>query len=133
MVAPIQFNRKKFNEVFDDHIVAVQSMAEAMEAIGDPRDICVIQIMKAHVDRLNTKQLLNVAYQLEPREKKAVFKLINIKATEELIPDLIARTAGRDHAARVHIIEILSKFSSKPIVGTQVNGCSSDNGNTILC
>ena len=36
MVAPIQFNRKKFNEVFDDHIIAVQSMAEAMDAIVDP-------------------------------------------------------------------------------------------------
>ncbi|MGW8321808.1 MAG: hypothetical protein ACWGSD_09685, partial [Thermodesulfobacteriota bacterium] len=47
MAAPIQFNRKKFNEVFDDHIIAVRNMAEVLEAIGDPRDICVIQIMKA--------------------------------------------------------------------------------------
>ena len=47
MVAPIQFNRAKFNEVFNDHLIAVQNMAEAMEAIGDPRDVCVVEVMKA--------------------------------------------------------------------------------------
>jgi len=34
MVAPIQFNRDKFYEVFKDHLVAVQNMAEVMEAIA---------------------------------------------------------------------------------------------------
>jgi HEAT repeat protein/tRNA A-37 threonylcarbamoyl transferase component Bud32 len=71
----------------------------------------VLDAMRSHLDRLNIKKLLNLAYQLEPREKSAVFKIIGKKATEDLVPDLLARTAGRDHSARVHIIEILSQFS----------------------
>jgi len=71
----------------------------------------VLDAMRSHLDRLNIKKLLNIAYQLEPREKSAVFKMIGKKATEDLVPDLLARTAGRDHSARVHIIEILSNFS----------------------
>jgi len=50
MGEPIRFNRDKFYEVFEDQRLAVQSMVEAMEAIGDPRETCVIEIMKA-VDR----------------------------------------------------------------------------------
>jgi benzoyl-CoA reductase/2-hydroxyglutaryl-CoA dehydratase subunit BcrC/BadD/HgdB len=53
MVAPIQFNRDKFYEVFKDHLVAVQNMGEVMEAIGDPRDVCVIEIMKTIEAQLN--------------------------------------------------------------------------------
>ena len=71
----------------------------------------VLDAMRSHLDRLNIKKLLNLAYQLEPREKSAVFKMIGKKATEDLVPDLLARTAGRDHAARVHIIEILATFN----------------------
>ncbi len=71
----------------------------------------VLDIMRSHLSRLNTRNLLQTAYQLEPREKAAVFKLIGDKATPDVIPDLIARTAGRDHSARVHIIRILAKFN----------------------
>lgn len=71
----------------------------------------VLDAMRSHLDRLNIKKLLNLAYQLEPREKSAVFKMIGKKATEDLVPDLISRTAGRDHSARVHIIEILGQFN----------------------
>jgi HEAT repeat protein/tRNA A-37 threonylcarbamoyl transferase component Bud32 len=71
----------------------------------------VLDAMRSHLDRLNTKKLLNLAYQLEPREKSAVFKMIGKKATEDLVPDLISRTAGRDHSARVHIIEIIGQFN----------------------
>jgi len=78
----------------------------------------VLDIMRSHIDRLNVRQLLTAAYQLEPREKKAVFKMIGEKATEDLVPDLISRTAGRDHSARVHIINILSKFSTLEVQHT---------------
>ena len=78
----------------------------------------VLDVMRSHLDRLDIRQLFNTAYQLEPREKKAVFKMVGEKATEDLIPDLISRTAGRDHMARVHIIKILSKFSTAEVQQT---------------
>ncbi len=95
--------------------------AEKLPQILMAEDIsthAVLDIMRSHLDRLNVNQLLNTAYQLEPREKKAVFKMIGEKATEDLVPDLISRTAGRDHTARVHIVKILSKFSTMKVQHT---------------
>jgi len=71
----------------------------------------VLDIMRAQINRLNVRQLLTTAYQLEPREKTAVFKMIGKRASEDMVPDLISRTAGRDHAARVAIINILGRFN----------------------
>jgi HEAT repeat protein len=71
----------------------------------------LIEVMQAHLDEIDIKQLLQVAYKVEPNMKKTMFKMIEAKATQDMVPDLIARTAGRDHAVRVHIIHILSKFS----------------------
>lgn len=78
----------------------------------------VLDVMRSHLDRLNIRKMLSIAYQLEPGEKSAVFKLIAKKATAELIPDLISRTAGKDNSARVHIIQILAKFDAPEILDT---------------
>jgi HEAT repeat protein len=75
----------------------------------------LMDVVQAHLDEIDIKQLLQVAYKVEPNMKKTMFKMIEAKATQDMVPDLIARTGGRDHAARVHIIQILSKFS-KPEV-----------------
>ncbi len=83
--------------------------------LDDIAKYAVLDIMRAHLDKLNVSQLLNVAYQLEPREKGAVFKMIGETATTALLPELLPRTAGRDHAARVHIIHILAKFSTPEV------------------
>jgi serine/threonine-protein kinase len=76
---------------------------------------------------LNVRQLLNVAYQLEPREKKAVFKMIGKRATEDLVPDLISRTGGRDNASRALIIELLSKFNLPEVQHTFEELLGDDN------
>jgi serine/threonine-protein kinase len=78
----------------------------------------VLDVMRSHVDRLNVRSLLNIAYQVEPREKKAIFKMIAKKATEDLIPDLIARIGGRDHTARAYIVQILGNFSTPEVQQT---------------
>ncbi len=78
----------------------------------------VLDIMRSNLARLNVRKLLNIAYQLEPSEKSAVFKMISEIATEDLLPDLISRTSGHDHAARVHIVNILSKFSTAEVQDT---------------
>jgi len=46
MASFIPFNRERFTETFLDQKIAVQSMIEAMQAIGDRREVCVIEIMK---------------------------------------------------------------------------------------
>ncbi len=78
----------------------------------------VLDIMRAHLDQLNVRKLLQIAYQLQPREKAAVFKMIGERATQDLIPDLISRTGGKDNAARVHILDILSGFQTPEVLTT---------------
>jgi len=76
----------------------------------------VLDIMRVHIDELNVRKLLQIAYQLEPREKSAVFKMIGERATSDIVPDLISRTAGKDTSARVHIIDILAKFPTPEVL-----------------
>ncbi len=71
----------------------------------------LIEVMRAKKDRLNIGQLLSRAYDLEPREKSALFKIIGDAATEANVPELLARIQGKDYAVRVHIINILSRFN----------------------
>jgi eukaryotic-like serine/threonine-protein kinase len=87
-------------------------------AIEDVASHAVLDAMRSQLDRLSIRKLLNAAYQLEAREKTAVFKMIRDKATEEILPELISRTGGRDHAARIHVIQIISKFSTPEVLQT---------------
>jgi serine/threonine-protein kinase len=71
----------------------------------------LIDVLKAARLRLNARELLRRAYDLEPREKAAVFKIIAEIATAELVPELLNRLEGKDPSVRVHIIDVLSKFN----------------------
>jgi HEAT repeat protein/tRNA A-37 threonylcarbamoyl transferase component Bud32 len=71
----------------------------------------VIEVLRAKKEQLNINQLLRRAYDLDPREKAAVFKIIREVATEATVPDLLARLEGKDAAIRVHIISVLSRFN----------------------
>jgi serine/threonine-protein kinase len=76
----------------------------------------LIEVLRANRQRLNARELLRRAYDLQPREKAAVFRIISEIATPEIVPDLINRLEGKDPAVRVHLIEVLSKFN-RPDVG----------------
>jgi serine/threonine-protein kinase len=76
----------------------------------------VLDVMRAHADRLSMRDLLAIAYKIEAREKAAVFKIIGKKATEDFVPELLSRLGGRDHSARVHLVEILAKFERPDVI-----------------
>ncbi|MFQ5635419.1 MAG: HEAT repeat domain-containing protein [Gammaproteobacteria bacterium] len=71
----------------------------------------VIDVLRAKKDRLSIAGLLRRAYDLEPREKAALFKIVGEVATEATVPDLLSRIEGKDVAVRIHIIDVLSKFN----------------------
>jgi eukaryotic-like serine/threonine-protein kinase len=77
----------------------------------------VIDILTAHKERLNVRQLLGQIYFLQPNEKAAVFKLIDEIMTEELVPDLLARMDGKDPVVKMHLINVLARFD-RPDVST---------------
>jgi eukaryotic-like serine/threonine-protein kinase len=70
----------------------------------------ILEILNAQKDRLEVRLLLNRAYQAEPTEKSALFKLIAEAANESMLPELVSRLSGKDIGAKTHIIDILSRF-----------------------
>ncbi|MCK6370335.1 MAG: HEAT repeat domain-containing protein [Gammaproteobacteria bacterium] len=90
----------------------------------------LIEVLRANKSRLNPRELLRRAYDLEPREKAAVFKIIAEVATAELVPELISRLEGKDPAVRVHIIQVLSKFN-QPDVAQALEAQLRDRNKTV--
>ncbi len=71
----------------------------------------LVEALEAQAERLDVRQVLNKAYQLESTEKAALFKLTHRLADDAIVPDLIERLTGKDVAARIHIIDILGDFN----------------------
>jgi HEAT repeat protein/tRNA A-37 threonylcarbamoyl transferase component Bud32 len=71
----------------------------------------IVEVLQAHKDRLNIRQLLAQIYFLQPSEKAAVFKLIDEVTTEEMVPDLLARIEGKDPLVKTHLINVLARFN----------------------
>ncbi len=70
----------------------------------------IVEVLQAHKERLNVRQLLAQIYFLQPSEKAAVFKLIDEITTEEMVPDLLARLDGKDPLVKTHLINVLARF-----------------------
>ena len=70
----------------------------------------VVEVLQAHKERLNVRQLLGQIYHLQPSEKAAVFKLIDEVTTEEMVPDLLTRMDGKDPLVKTHLINVLARF-----------------------
>jgi serine/threonine-protein kinase len=70
----------------------------------------IIEVLQAHKERLNIRQLLGQIYFLQPSEKAAVFKLIDEAMNEDMVPDLLARMDGKDPVVKTHLINVLARF-----------------------
>ena len=75
----------------------------------------IVEVLTAHKDRLNLRQLLNQIYVLQPGEKAAVFRLIDEIVTEDFLPDLLSRMDGKDPVAKMHIINVLTRFDTPQV------------------
>jgi serine/threonine-protein kinase len=75
----------------------------------------VIEILATHKERLDIRQVLTQAYALDTAEKAALFKIAADIVDDEVIPDLVARLGGKDVAARIHIMDILSKHDRRDV------------------
>ena len=84
-----------------------------LEALGQPgvSRSAILEIVAAQKSRFNVRDLLGVASQQEPNEKAALFRIIGEIADANTVPELIGRLHGKDAIARVHIINILSRFN----------------------
>jgi HEAT repeat protein/tRNA A-37 threonylcarbamoyl transferase component Bud32 len=78
------------------------------EGVSKP---AVIEVLRSKKSQLEVSKLLRSVYDLGPGEKAAMFNIIMDIATDESVPGLIDRLAGKDTAVRVHIIDVLSRFN----------------------
>ncbi|HEX7235767.1 MAG TPA: HEAT repeat domain-containing protein, partial [Gammaproteobacteria bacterium] len=90
----------------------------------------IVEVLQAHKDRLNVRQLLGQIYHLQPSEKAAVFKLIDEITTEEMIPDLLTRMDGKDPLVKTHLINVLARFD-RPDVNRALQEALND-GNKLV-
>jgi len=75
----------------------------------------LIEVLAAHKERLNIRQLLGQVYNLQPSEKAALFKLIDEVTTEELVPDLLSRMDGKDPLVKMHLLNVISRFDTPAV------------------
>ena len=75
----------------------------------------LIEVLRVHKQDLSVHELLQRAYELDPKEKAALFKIIEDIVRPELIPDLIARMGGKDPVVKIHLINLLAKFDTTEI------------------
>ncbi len=88
-----------------------------LEFFEDPEvsKAALIEILRVHKDDLSVHELLRRAYDCEPKEKAAIFKIIQDTIKPEMVPDLIARMGGKDPVIKIHLMQLLSKFDKVEI------------------
>ena len=101
--------------------------ANALLEFFDEKEVskpALIDVLKIHKKDLSVHDLLRRAYQLEPKEKAALFAIIEETVSSEMVPDLINRMTGKDPAIKIHLMQLLSKFQRDDInraLETQLN------------
>jgi eukaryotic-like serine/threonine-protein kinase len=71
----------------------------------------VLDILASQKGRLSVRELLNHAYNQEASEKASLFRIVGEIADDSSVLELISRVEGKDPIARMHIINILSRFN----------------------
>ena len=73
----------------------------------------ILEVLFAHREVLNAKQLLRHAYKLQRNDLAMLFRIINELADETLVPELVNRLNAKDPVLRTEIAKVLSKFKTK--------------------
>ncbi|HEU0225685.1 MAG TPA: HEAT repeat domain-containing protein [Steroidobacteraceae bacterium] len=76
----------------------------------------VLDVIAAHKKRFQMRELLNAAYQQDPAEKAALFRIAGDLVDDSSVDELISRVQGKDPIARTHIIALLARFNSPKVV-----------------
>ncbi|HET7810038.1 MAG TPA: HEAT repeat domain-containing protein [Steroidobacteraceae bacterium] len=84
-------------------------LLEALNTEGIAKS-ALLDVITAHRARLSVRELLAAAYKQEANEKAALFRILGELATDNDLPELVGRLNGKDPVARLHIINILSRF-----------------------
>jgi HEAT repeat protein/tRNA A-37 threonylcarbamoyl transferase component Bud32 len=89
-------------------------LIEALNTPGISKP-AILEVILAQKSRFGVRELLGAAYQQEPNEKAALFRIIGEIADASAVPELIGRIGGKDPIARVHIINLLARFNTPEV------------------
>jgi len=70
----------------------------------------LIEVLRVHKQDLSVHVLLQRAYESDPKESAALFKIIEDTVRPEMVGDLISRLGGRDPVIKVHLIGLITRF-----------------------
>jgi HEAT repeat protein/tRNA A-37 threonylcarbamoyl transferase component Bud32 len=70
----------------------------------------LLDIIAAQKTRIPVRELIQAAYAQEGGDKAALFRIIGDVVDETALPDLLPRIDGKDPVARMHLLELLSRF-----------------------
>jgi eukaryotic-like serine/threonine-protein kinase len=90
----------------------------------------LVDVLSAHKERINVRQLLGQIYYLQASEKGAVFKILEEIATDDLVPDLLARLDGKDPVIKMHLVNVLARFD-RPDVSKMLHEQISDGSKLV--
>jgi serine/threonine-protein kinase len=85
-------------------------LLEALSVKGVSKS-AILDVINAQRQRFTSRELLTAAYSQDANEKAALFRIIGDMADNAAVPELISRLQGKDPIARMHIINILSRFN----------------------
>lgn len=89
------YNANNLLEFFDDPEVSKHAL---------------IEVLRVHKQDLSVHELLQRAYDLDPKASAALFGIIEETIRPEMVPDLIARMGGKDPYIKIHLMGLLAKF-----------------------
>ena len=75
----------------------------------------LIEVLRVHKQDLSVHELMQRAYDCEPKEKAAIFKIIEDTIKPDMVPDLIARMGGKDPVIKMHLMNLLARFDDPRI------------------
>jgi HEAT repeat protein/tRNA A-37 threonylcarbamoyl transferase component Bud32 len=84
-------------------------LLEALNTEGVAKS-ALLDVISTHRSRLSVREILAAAYKQEANEKAALFRVLGELASDNDLPELVGRLNGKDPVARLHIINILSRF-----------------------
>ena len=75
----------------------------------------ILDVIAAQKNRFNLRELLNAAYNQDPNEKAALFRIAGELVDASSVDELVARVDGKDTIARTHIISLLARFDTPKV------------------
>jgi serine/threonine-protein kinase len=91
------------------------ALLDALTKPGMPKQ-AILDVIAAQKSRYTVRELLHAAYTQEAGERSGLFKIIGEIADESSVDDLLARIEGKDPVARLHIINVLSRFNTPRVM-----------------